>query len=67
MEHARKSRSRLAFVERVKSNDKLKVDAKKAGKEKPVTKRIPVQPSDAHVVKGDNVVYMNPIKFRELY
>ena len=66
VEHARKSRSRLAFVERVKANDKLKVEAKKAGK-KVVTKRIPVQPSDAHVVKGDNVVYMNPIKFRELY
>ena len=44
VEHARKSRSRLAFVERVKSNDKLKVDAKKAGKPKPITKRIPTQP-----------------------
>ena len=67
IEHARKSRSRLAFVERVKSNDKLKVEAKKAGKPKPNTKRIPTQPQDAHVVKGNNVVYMNPIKFRELY
>merc|ERR1712100_835888 len=62
VDHIRKSRSRLAFVERVKANDKLKVEAKKAGK-KVITKRIPVQPSDAHVVKGDNIVYMNPIKF----
>merc|ERR1711943_105642 len=66
VEHVRKSRSRVAFVERVKANDKLKVEAKKAGK-KIVTKREPVGPSDAHVVKGDNVQYMNPIKFRELY
>merc|ERR1711935_160875 len=49
IEHARKSRSRLAFVERVKANDKLKVEAKKAGK-KIVTKRIPAPPSEAHVV-----------------
>jgi large subunit ribosomal protein L21e len=66
IEHARKSRSRLAFVERVKANDKLKVEAKKAGK-KVITKRIPVQPQDAKVVSGSNVTYMNPIKFRELY
>lgn len=68
IEHARKSRSRLAFVERVKANDKLKVEAKKAGK-KIVTKRIPEQPKVEHVVdptKG-GIVYINPIKFRELY
>jgi len=68
IEHARKSRSRLAFVERVKSNDKLKVEAKKAGK-KIVTKRIPEQPKEQHVVdpsKG-GIVFINPIKFRELY
>merc|ERR1712100_216594 len=56
VEHARKSRSRLAFVERVKANDKLKVEAKKAGK-KVVTKRIPVQPSSAHVVKGQRYLH----------
>ena len=66
IEHVRKSRSRLAFVERVKANDKLKVEAKKAGK-KVITKRIPVQPQDAKVVSGANVTYMNAIKFRELY
>ena len=31
IEHVRKSRSRLAFVERVKANDKAKIEAKKAG------------------------------------
>merc|ERR1712007_84142 len=66
IEHLRKSQSRLAFVARVKANDKLKVEAKKAGK-KIVTKRIPVQPRESHVVKNAGVTYMNPIKFRELY
>jgi large subunit ribosomal protein L21e len=66
IEHVRKSQSRLAFVERVKANDALKVAAKKEGK-KIVTKRIPVQPREAHLVKATNVVGMNPTKFRELY
>merc|ERR1712028_313976 len=66
IEHARKSRSRLAFVERVKANDKAKIEAKKKGI-KIVTKRINVQPKADHVVKGNDIVYMNPIKFRELY
>merc|ERR1712110_892936 len=68
IDHVRKSQSRLAFVERVKQNDKLKVEAKKAGK-KIVTKRIPAQPRESHVVnptKG-GLNYMNPVKFRELY
>ena len=43
VEHARKSMSRLAFVERVKANDLKKIEAKKAGK-KIVTKREPVGP-----------------------
>merc|ERR1719174_3385443 len=50
IEHVRKSQSRLAFVERVKANDAKKVAAKKAGT-KIVTKRIPVQPRESHVVK----------------
>ena len=68
VEHIRKSRSRLAFVERVKKNDALKVEAKKAGK-KISTKRTPVGPRESHVVdpsKG-GLEYMNPLKFRELY
>ena len=66
IEHLRKSQSRLAFVARVKANDALKVAAKKEGK-KIVTKRIPEQPRESHVVKATEVTYMNPVKFRELY
>ena len=66
IEHVRKSQSRVAFVERVKANDLKKIEAKKAGK-KLVTKREPVGPTGAHVVKGNNVAYMNATKFRELY
>ena len=66
IEHCRKSRSRLAFVERVKSNDKAKVAAKARG-EKISCKRIPKQPTEAHVIKATNVQMINPIKFRELY
>merc|ERR1711998_657137 len=69
VDHVRKSMSRLAFVERVKANDKLKVEAKKAGK-KIVTKREPVGPRPAHVVDpaaGGGEKYINPVKFRELY
>ena len=67
IEHVRKSRSRLAFVERVQANDKAKIEAKKRG-EKIVTKRLPVQPREQHVVdpKG-GIEYLNPLKFRELY
>jgi large subunit ribosomal protein L21e len=68
IDHVRKSRSREAFVERVRANDALKVQAKKDGV-KIVTKRIPVQPIESHIVdpsKG-GVKYMNAIKFRELY
>ena len=67
VEHVRKSRSRLAFVERVKANDKAKIEAKKRG-EKIVTKRIPAQPTEQHVVvPKDDIKYLCPLKFRELY
>lgn len=68
VEHARKSMSRLAFVERVKANDAKKIEAKKAGK-KIVTKREPVGPRGEHVVDPSKsaIEYLNPLKFRELY
>ena len=66
IEHVRKSRSRQAFVERVRANDAKKVQAKKDGV-KISCKRIPVQPREAHVVGGNNVQVINPLKFRELY
>ena len=65
-EHVRQSQSRVAFVERVKSNDKLKEQAKKEGR-KIQTKRMPVQPREPHVIAGKDVQILNPIKFRELY
>ena len=67
IEHVRKSMSRLAFVARVKANDKAKIEAKKAGK-KIVTKRIPAQPKEQQIVEPKNgIKYLNPLKFRELY
>lgn len=68
IEHVRKSMSRLAFVERVKKNDALKIAAKKEGK-KIVTKREPVGPTGAHIVDPakSGVKYINALKFRELY
>ena len=67
VEHVRKSLSREAFIERVHKNDELKREAKKAGK-KVNTKRVPLGPREAHVVKPDEPIEcMNPIKFRELY
>jgi len=66
VDHARKSRSRLAFVERVKENDRKKVEAKKRG-EKVITKRMPIAPKEAHVVANPTVQLLNPTKFRELY
>ena len=66
IEHVRKSRSRQAFVERVRSNDALKVQAKKDGI-KVITKRLPAAPKESHIVKGTDVKFINPLKFRELY
>lgn len=66
IEHVRKSQSRVAFVERVKANDKLKEQAKKEGR-KISTKRLPRGPIDEHTVSGENVQIINPLKFRELY
>merc|ERR1711976_357899 len=43
IEHLRTSRCRTAFVERIRENDKLKAEAKKAGK-RISTKRQPAQP-----------------------
>jgi large subunit ribosomal protein L21e len=67
IEHVRKSQSREAFRERVQKNDLIKREAKKVGK-KVVTKRIPQQPRESHVVAPATAIqYMNPVKFRELY
>ena len=68
IEHVRKSQSREAFVERVRTNDKLKREAN-ARKEKVNTKRIPKQPRESRVVDSGKttISFMNPVKFRELF
>lgn len=65
IEHIQKSMCREAFKERVRKNDAAKVEAKKRG-EKISCKRLPIQPREAHVAKGQ-IEFMNPIKFREMY
>ena len=68
IEHVRQSKSREAFVERVRTNDKLKREAKAKGV-KISTKRIPKQPREASVVDSSKttISFMNPVKFRELF
>ena len=68
IEHVRQSKSRQAFVDRVRANDAKKREAKKSGV-KVNTKRIPLQPRESHVVDSSktSIEYMNPIMFRELY
>ncbi len=65
VEHVRKSRCREAFVERIRENDRLKNEASKAGK-KISTKRRPVEPRPAHVVKGE-IKYQNPQVYKEVF
>merc|ERR1711981_1220643 len=60
IEHVRKSQSREAFRARVRSNDAVKRDAKAAGTRFNV-KRSPVMPRESHIVKAENVEYVNPI------
>lgn len=68
VEHVRMSNSREAFKNRVRANDQAKRDAKAAGKRVDV-KRQPVQQRGSQIVKTteDDIEFMNPVKFRELY
>ena len=67
IEHVRRSECREAFKRRVQENDAKKREAKKLG-QKITTKRIPAQPSVAHVVDGKATIeFMNPIKYRDLF
>jgi large subunit ribosomal protein L21e len=52
VEHIRQSTSRLAWLKRITQADQRKHEANKAGK-RISTKRLPTQPRDAHVIKGD--------------
>eukprot|EP01017_Pseudomicrothorax_dubius_P013063 TRINITY_DN1562_c0_g1_i1.p2 TRINITY_DN1562_c0_g1~~TRINITY_DN1562_c0_g1_i1.p2 ORF type:complete len:159 (-),score=43.60 TRINITY_DN1562_c0_g1_i1:476-952(-) len=66
VEHVRKSKVREAFLNRIRENDRLKHEAKKAGK-RISTKRQPAGPRAAHVVKVTNHVYQHPETFQELF
>ena len=65
-EHLRKSRCRDAFLRRLKSDLVKKQEAKAQGKIIS-TKRIPPQPKESHVVKIENVEYVNPLRFKDIF
>ena len=68
LEHVRMSNSREAFKERVRDNDKRKKEAKANGTRVDI-KRQPVQQRGSQLVETteDDIEFMNPVKFRELY
>ena len=68
VEHVRMSNSREAFKERVRDNDKRKKEAKANGTRVDI-KRQPVQQRGSQLVETteDDIEFMNPVKFRELY
>jgi len=65
IEHVRLSNCRKAFVLRQKENDKVKHEAKLAGK-RVSTKRQPEGPRAAHMVKVEKVTFQNPQKYKDL-
>ena len=68
VEHVRMSNSREAFKERVRDNDKRKREAKANGTRVDI-KRQPVQQRGSQLIESteDDIEFMNPVKFRELY
>ena len=66
VEHVRKSKSREAFLERIRENDRLKAEANKQ-KQRISTKRKPAAPEGEHVIEKPDVEYMNVQRFREIY
>ena len=68
VEHVRMSNSREAFKERVRDNDKRKKEAKANGTRVDI-KRQPVQQRGSQLIESteDDIEFMNPVKFRELY
>lgn len=65
IEHVNHSACRKEFLERVKSNELLKREAKKAGKPAPDTKRHAKQPLEAHFVdaKDNEPQFLAPIPY----
>jgi len=64
IEHVNHSKCRTDFLDRVKENEKLKIDAKNAGI-RVVCKRQPAQPRPAHIVrtKKNEPVLLQPIPY----
>ena len=67
-EHVRKSNSRLAFVRRVRENDRLRIEARKAGKTLN-TKRLPEAPQNEKVVAFnlETIEPVNILAFLEIH
>merc|ERR1712223_1285451 len=65
IEHLKHSQCRQDFLNRVKSNELLKKEAKAAGKDAPHCKRIAKEPIAAHVVKteGNEPQFLAPIPY----
>ena len=65
-EHVKKSKCREDFLQRVKKNDAAKREAKAQGKTID-TKRAPVAPKEAELVKPSSITYQNSKLFKELF
>ena len=66
VEHVTKSKCRKQFLDRVKSNDQAKVDAKAAGLPKPCTKRMVRGPKAGFQVKTETIK-VAPVKYEAMY
>jgi len=65
-EHVFPSNSKSEFINRVKANNKLHVEAKAKGvKIAQIPKRLPAQPREAHIVKPVQVQTITNAPFRE--
>merc|ERR1711970_1106837 len=66
VEHVVRSRCREEFLNRVKTNDAAKIEAKKEGK-KIVTKRNPKMPKAGFTVKKAEVISKAPVPYDPIY
>ena len=67
VEHVNHSKCRQDFLDRVQRNERVKREARAAGKTVPQTKRLPVQPKAGRFIKGDGVETLHALKFYALY
>ncbi len=65
IEHVKQSKSRQGFLERVKQNEKIKIEAKAKGAKPEGIKRVPVQPRQGQLVKAKKaeLVNLRPIPY----